>query len=719
MREFAVLVRNMPSEPVGTKLEFDPTYDAAAGGNPKLLDPYKGELHTMAVNLPDQPTTTVRFAVADGPWETVIENQGSTAMGTTKGGFIFSRPVETQLPNSDARVILISVTHEIIGDETRLVAVDTDDREHAAISSTGAGAHNFKQITAQFSNLELKDIKVFRLQKRPYKSIEFRNVSLQPGQKTDVQIVWPDASAGSDDRQKILGNWEIVDFASGIKLLKNWGISEQEMQDQVSITKDSFLGLEYKLDPNKNPKTIDLYKNGKTIALGVYALQGDMLWTNFSTHTDRPTQLNIIPAEQSNEQMLILQRIYEEQLGVKPAGNEQAKQLRRLYPTAIDADVAGKKALEKYDTNKDGKISGAELEKAPALKAAMGTMHTNKDKGITADDIASRIKAWQATKVALIGGVTCTVIRNGKPVEGAEVEFVPEDFLGENVKTAYGTTGKDGFAMMSIPLGPMEPQGVAPGFYSVEITKPGEDIPAKYNSQTIYGLEIAPDVRMLKQPVFDISTDRATSDKEASRNNLKQIALAMHMYFDRQRQFPPAVFYPHPDQKAAPYSWRVALLHDLGYDDLFKQYKIDEPWDSPNNMKLLDKMPDVFRGPTDKEDSKNASYFALVGPDTMFEKNDTGRYKAGTRIQDIKDGTARTILLVEAKRDIPWTKPEDIDYDPEKPLPELGGYFEDGFCVSMADGSVHFLPKTISENVMRLLINKDDGQPVQLPPEER
>ncbi len=78
--------------------------------------------------------------------------------------------------------------------------------------------------------------------------------------------------------------------------------------------------------------------------------------------------------------------------------------------------------------------------------------------------------------------------------------------MGKELKTATGTTDKDGQAMMSIPLnGTGNPPGVAPGFYSVEITKPGEDIPAKYNSQTIYGLEIAPDVRILETPVFDIS----------------------------------------------------------------------------------------------------------------------------------------------------------------------------------------------------------------------
>ena len=91
------------------------------------------------------------------------------------------------------------------------------------------------------------------------------------------------------------------------------------------------------------------------------------------------------------------------------------------------------------------------------------------------------------------------------PSKAPIVKFVPDDFLGKEFKTATGTTDKDGMAMMSIPLkDPDDPPGVAPGFYSVEITKPGEDIPAKYNSQTIYGLEIAPDVRMMKAPVFDI-----------------------------------------------------------------------------------------------------------------------------------------------------------------------------------------------------------------------
>jgi hypothetical protein len=212
-----------------------------------------------------------------------------------------------------------------------------------------------------------------------------------------------------------------------------------------------------------------------------------------------------------------------------------------------------------------------------------------------------------------------------------------------------------------------------------------------------------------------IQTAESGAEKEASRNNLKQIGLAMHMYVDKYRRFPPAALYnpagTRLSSNTTPHSWRVALLPLLGQEELYKQYHLDEPWDGPNNRKLLDKMPDVFRSPMDKADSTNASYFALVGPGTMFDG------KAGTMIKDVLDGTARTILLVEAKRDIPWTKPEDIAYDPDKPLPDLGGYFKDGFHTSFAEGSIHFIPKTVSEKVIRLLIDKDDGQPVEIPSE--
>jgi hypothetical protein len=52
-------------------------------------------------------------------------------------------------------------------------------------------------------------------------------------------------------------------------------------------------------------------------------------------------------------------------------------------------------------------------------------------------------------------------------------------------------------------------------------------------------------------------------------------------------------------------------------------------------------------------------------------------------------------MIGEAARPVPWTKPEDLPFDPKKPLPELGGLFEDGFHVALVDGSAFFLSRTI------------------------
>jgi beta-lactamase regulating signal transducer with metallopeptidase domain len=210
-------------------------------------------------------------------------------------------------------------------------------------------------------------------------------------------------------------------------------------------------------------------------------------------------------------------------------------------------------------------------------------------------------------------------------------------------------------------------------------------------------------------PVVEAS--RKAARQSLSANNMKQIALAIHNYEFDHKNFPPAVLF---DKKSKiPYSWRVALLPYFDEQALYDQYRFDEPWDGPNNIKLLDKMPRVYRNPTDASNSKNASYFVLTGPGTVFDGD------KGTQIMEIIDGTSNTILAVEAKRDIPWTKPEDIPYDAEKPLPKLGGFFEGKFLAVFCDGAVHILHEKIDKKVLRLLITKDDKQMVEIPGVDR
>jgi hypothetical protein len=168
---------------------------------------------------------------------------------------------------------------------------------------------------------------------------------------------------------------------------------------------------------------------------------------------------------------------------------------RRMPVPAIDAKVAGAEAIKLFDANKDGKLSGDELNKCPGVKAAIEQIDPSGNGEITAETIAARIKAWQDTKLARMT-MSCTVLHNGQPLAGAVVKFVPEKFLGKNLKTGTGKTDAHGIAMLSIPTtGPHDPPGMAPGFYRVEITKEGEQIPAEYNTDTILGQEVARDAK--------------------------------------------------------------------------------------------------------------------------------------------------------------------------------------------------------------------------------
>jgi hypothetical protein len=179
----------------------------------------------------------------------------------------------------------------------------------------------------------------------------------------------------------------------------------------------------------------------------------------------------------------------------------------RIVPPSIDADAAGQEAIKLYDFNHDGKISGAEFVKVPSLLKGLPnfTPPSTKEKGITAADITARIKAWQATRTGRMGGVVCKITRNGKPLAGANVKFVPEKFLGGNMPECSGTTGPDGSAQISVPIsGPGDNPGVPPGYYRVEITMSDGSIPAKYNTQTIFGEEIYPDKRRDAGIIFDI-----------------------------------------------------------------------------------------------------------------------------------------------------------------------------------------------------------------------
>jgi len=211
-----------------------------------------------------------------------------------------------------------------------------------------------------------------------------------------------------------------------------------------------------------------------------------------------------------------------------------------------------------------------------------------------------------------------------------------------------------------------------------------------------------------------VATRAAQSAQAAmSVNHLKRLGLAFHNYHDANGHYPSPVMYGG-SRKAIPYSWRVALLPYVEENPLYRQYNFDEPWDGPNNRKLIDKMPAVYSVPgVDGAplSRSNTSYFVFSGEMAALGGASLpgGKYPE-IGVAQILDGTSNTILAVERRADVPWTKPEDIPFDIRGPLPELGGFSPDTFHALFADGSVHTIKKSVNPVTLRALITGAAGE---------
>jgi hypothetical protein len=208
---------------------------------------------------------------------------------------------------------------------------------------------------------------------------------------------------------------------------------------------------------------------------------------------------------------------------------------------------------------------------------------------------------------------------------------------------------------------------------------------------------------------------RQAAQRAQYTNNLKVLALAMHNYASAYRTLPAAQSHTYRangmvQESKYPHSWRIDVLPFVEEVSLHGQYHFDEPWDSDANKKIMEKMPSVFRSPSDRDPkSTNTSFFVLTGPDTIFDGEKGGEFRR------ITDGTSMTLLIVEANRQAPWTKPEDIPYAADKPVPKLGGTMPDGFLAAFADGSVRTLPNSLDEATLRALITKAGGETIANP----
>lgn len=197
---------------------------------------------------------------------------------------------------------------------------------------------------------------------------------------------------------------------------------------------------------------------------------------------------------------------------------------------------------------------------------------------------------------------------------------------------------------------------------------------------------------------------REAARRADSTNNLRQLSLAILNYESAYNRLPSQAITSPTGEPLL--SWRVAVLPFLeGGAELYQEFHLDEPWDSEHNLKLMDRMPGVFRNA--KVDLGNQTvYLSVNGKGTVFE--------AGKRIRlsDILDGTSNTIGIVEADpaNAVPWTKPEDWTYQPGQEKTGLGGIRPNGFLAAFLDGSTRMISNSIDSDTLRKLYLINDGE---------
>ncbi len=165
------------------------------------------------------------------------------------------------------------------------------------------------------------------------------------------------------------------------------------------------------------------------------------------------------------------------------------------------------------------------------------------------------------------------------------------------------------------------------------------------------------------------------------------------------------------------HSWRVLILPYLGEFALYSRYKFDEPWDGPNNRKLQDEMPAVFK--CRSHDHGNKTHYKLVcGEGTLFMDGVKPMLKNA-----LDDGASIGALVEDPGNPVNWLEPEDLtleqaveifsrtDLD-NVPHGEVGVFLVENWgsnCI-LLDGSNEMIGGADPEQI-RLLFGANNGPP--------
>jgi len=157
-------------------------------------------------------------------------------------------------------------------------------------------------------------------------------------------------------------------------------------------------------------------------------------------------------------------------------------------------------------------------------------------------------------------------------------------------------------------------------------------------------------------------------------------------------------------------SWRVLFLPQIDEQELFEKFDLTKPWDSPENLPLIEQMPDLLASPYDRHAAKKGKtpFKAIISDDPQW--NTAWPKPGGTlRFSDFKDGLSdAALVVVDLSNPVIWTKPEEITPGAYLKSLDHGQWASKYFLIGFADGSVRTFEDPTEEEILPLLF-VDDG----------
>jgi hypothetical protein len=204
-----------------------------------------------------------------------------------------------------------------------------------------------------------------------------------------------------------------------------------------------------------------------------------------------------------------------------------------------------------------------------------------------------------------------------------------------------------------------------------------------------------------------VQAARAAAHRNQTQMKLKQIGLALDNHESTFRRFPANAIYSKDGKPLL--SWRVKILPYLEESQLYKEFHLDEPWDSPHNLPLAKRMPAAYAAP-DADPAEIASgkthFVVPVGKGLMFDGD------KGVTAAEITDGFSYTVMAVEADTGVIWSKPDDLEVDLEHPWDGLGHLRHGIFFVVFGDAHIDLISDRTDAKTLRALFTRAGGEPI-------